>query len=148
RSVSPSRILRHGTRAPESHRGCRVARHELKLNRNAVSHRRNLMRSLRISLVLVPLIALLVQTLMPTRAATLPLFARKYSMPCTQCHLAFPRLNAFGMKFRQDGYRLGRAKGESPWESVSFPLSLVGNVGYAFTSTDTADVVTGTRGRK
>jgi hypothetical protein len=59
----------------------------------------------------------------------LPLFARKYQMQCTQCHMAFPRLNAFGIQFRQNGYRLGDEKGDSPWESKEFPLSLVGNVG-------------------
>ena len=106
------------------------------------------MRSLRFVLVLAPLLAVLAQALMPQKAATLPLFARKYSMPCTQCHIAFPRLNAFGMKFRQNGYRLEGAKGESPWESGNFPLSLVGSVGYDFTTTDTADVVTGARGSK
>jgi hypothetical protein len=97
-------------------------------------------------LVLAPLLTLLIQVLVPGKAAPLPLFARKYSMPCTQCHVAFPKLNAFGIKFRQNGYRLEGAKGESPWESGSFPLSLVGNVGYQYVSTDTADVVSGARG--
>jgi hypothetical protein len=104
------------------------------------------MRSLRIVLVLAPFLALVLQALLPGKASPLPLFARKYSMQCTQCHVAFPKLNAFGMKFRQNGYRLEGAKGESPWESGSFPLSLVGNVGYDHISTDTADVVTGARG--
>ena len=106
------------------------------------------MRSLRFVVVLAPLLALLMQTLMPGRGETLPLFARKYNMPCSSCHIAFPRLNAFGMKFRQNGYRMEGAAGESPWEAGNFPLSLIGNVGYAFTSTDTADVATGAHGRR
>ncbi len=97
-----------------------------------------MLRSLRVVLVLVPL-AFLVPLLVPESADTLPLFARKYSMPCTQCHLAFPRLNKFGMKFKQNGYRLEGAKGESPWDAHEFPLSLVGNVGYDYVSTDAAD---------
>ena len=99
------------------------------------------MRPIRPVLLLAPLLfsfALLAQTIMPRGAETLPLFARKYSMPCTQCHMAFPRLNAFGVKFRQNGYRLEGAKGDSPWEDTSFPLSLIGNVGidYARTNVD------------
>ena len=99
------------------------------------------MRPIRPVLLLAPLLfsfALLAQTIMPRGAETLPLFARKYSMPCTQCHMAFPRLNAFGVKFRQNGYRLAGAKGDSPWEDTSFPLSLIGNVGidYARTNVD------------
>ena len=97
------------------------------------------MRSMRIVLLVAPLIALLTQVLFPGKGSTLPLFARKYSMPCTQCHFAFPKLNAFGLKFRQNGYRMEGAKGESPWESPNFPLSLVGNVGYSYLNTNTAD---------
>ncbi len=72
-------------------------------------------------------------------ADALPLFARKYGMPCTSCHLAAPRLNVFGMHFKQNGYRMPGARGESPWDSTGkeFPISLVGNVGYAFNSTAT-----------
>src|SRR5689334_18469432 len=106
------------------------------------------MRVFRTVLLFVPLVALLVQAFLPRSAGTLPLFAHKYNIPCTQCHLAFPRLNAFGMAFRQNGYRMPGAKGESPWDSTStsFPLSLVGNVGYSYTRTDTADAVTVARG--
>jgi hypothetical protein len=96
-------------------------------------------RWLRLVVVLAPLVALGVRWCSPPPAATLPLFARKYSFQCTQCHYAFPRLNAFGMAFKQNGYRLPGAKGESPWESTTFPLSLLGNVGYAYTRTDAVD---------
>ena len=97
------------------------------------------MRPLRVLAVLVVVSVIACLSLSPRRAETLPLFARKYSMPCTQCHLAFPRLNAFGMAFRQNGYRIPGSKGESPWEDKTFPLSLVGNVGYTLTRTDAAD---------
>jgi hypothetical protein len=40
------------------------------------------------------------------------------------------------MKFKQRGYILEGAEGESPWESGVFPLSLVGNVGMDITGTD------------
>jgi hypothetical protein len=69
----------------------------------------------------------------------LPLFGRKYGMQCTSCHIAAPRLNAFGMHFKQNGYRMPGAPGESPWDSTAkeFPLALVGNVSYHVSSTNT-----------
>lgn len=39
-------------------------------------------------------------------AHAIPAWARKYDQPCQMCHYpAVPRLNAFGHKFRQAGYR-------------------------------------------
>jgi hypothetical protein len=105
------------------------------------------MRSLRYVLFVAPLLALVAQALVPQGAHSLPLFARKYNMPCTSCHVAFPRLNAFGMQFRQNGYRMIGAKGESPWENSNFPLSLVGNVGASVSSADTTNTSTGSHGR-
>ena len=96
------------------------------------------MRTLRVVLLLAPLLGLLAQIVSPRHAESLPLFARKNGLKCTSCHLAFPRLNAFGMAFRQNGYRLPGVKGESPWEAKEFPLSVVGNVGYTYTSVDSA----------
>jgi hypothetical protein len=104
------------------------------------------MRGLRKVLLLLPLMALATQLLPARNATSLPLFARKNAMPCTSCHFAFPRLNAFGMAFRQNGYRLPGQEGEAPWDAKEFPLALVGNVGYAYTSLDTLDTTTGNRG--
>jgi len=66
----------------------------------------------------------------PARA--LPLFGRKYGLQCTTCHVAAPRLNMFGMHFKQNGYRMPGAQGESPWDSTAkvFPFALIGNVAY------------------
>lgn len=100
------------------------------------------MRLLRVLLLLAPLAALGLGVWAPRRAETLPLFARKYSFQCTQCHIAFPKLNAFGMAFKQNGYRLAGTKGESPWESNTFPLSLLGNVGYQYIKTQNPDSTT------
>jgi hypothetical protein len=61
-------------------------------------------------------------------------------MACTSCHLAAPRLNNFGMHFKQNGYRMPSMQGESPWDSTTnkwFPLALVGNVSYHVNSTNT-----------
>lgn len=38
-------------------------------------------------------------------ARAIPAFARKYETSCQTCHVAFPKLNAFGDAFRNNGYR-------------------------------------------
>ncbi len=43
---------------------------------------------------------------LPTPSFAVPVFARKYGVQCTMCHSAFPRLNDFGARFRQNGYQL------------------------------------------
>ena len=72
----------------------------------------------------------------PRSAQSLPLFARDLKVPCTNCHMAFPRLNEFGMQFKQNGYRMEGVAGTSPWEKESFPLSLIGNVGAHWIRTE------------
>jgi len=67
-----------------------------------------------------------------TPGRALPLFARKYNLQCTTCHFAFPRLNAFGRAFRQNGYRMAGALGNSPWEEKEVPVSFVADVGYDY----------------
>jgi hypothetical protein len=37
----------------------------------------------------------------------LPAFARKYGMPCSSCHEAWPKLSAFGQSFKDNGYQMG-----------------------------------------
>jgi len=93
-----------------------------------------MVRPIRSIHVLALVLALVPFAFRPARA--LPLFARQYSMPCTQCHVAFPRLNDFGMKFLRSGYILEGSEGQSPWESQNFPFSIVGNVGMDLSSAD------------
>src|SRR5215471_3355356 len=100
--------------------------------RPSTPRRRRMMRMARWLLFLSPLVGFFAVFFAPRTGVALPLFARKYEMQCTQCHVAFPRLNAFGMQFRQNGYRIGDDKGTSPWETKEFPLSLVGNVGIQY----------------
>lgn len=42
------------------------------------------------------------------RTKAIPAFARKYKISCTTCHVAIPKLNAFGKAFRMNGYRFPR----------------------------------------
>ncbi len=44
--------------------------------------------------------------LMPERADAIPAFARRYHTSCTTCHVLIPKLNAFGIAFRNNGYRI------------------------------------------
>ena len=47
---------------------------------------------------------------LPIPAATvhaIPAFARKYGMPCSSCHEAWPKLSAFGQAFKDNGYQMG-----------------------------------------
>src|SRR5438046_1547291 len=39
-------------------------------------------------------------------ALALPIFARRYETSCTTCHAVIPKLNPFGIAFRNNGYRI------------------------------------------
>lgn len=39
-------------------------------------------------------------------AQAIPAFSRQYRTSCATCHVAFPKLNAFGEAFRNQGYRM------------------------------------------
>src|SRR5947208_1579526 len=39
-------------------------------------------------------------------AVALPVFARRYETSCTTCHAMIPKLNPFGIAFRNNGYRI------------------------------------------
>ena len=40
----------------------------------------------------------------------IPAFARKYGMPCSSCHEAWPKLSPFGQQFKDNGYQMGNEK--------------------------------------
>lgn len=48
----------------------------------------------------------LVTFLVPDPASAIPAFARRYQTSCTTCHVVIPKLNAFGIAFRNNGYRI------------------------------------------
>jgi hypothetical protein len=51
-------------------------------------------------------LAVLATCLSATAAEAIPAFARRYQTSCTTCHSIAPRLNAFGVAFRNNGYRI------------------------------------------
>ncbi|MGD8941288.1 MAG: hypothetical protein PVJ72_18055 [Gammaproteobacteria bacterium] len=52
----------------------------------------------------------LLMSLLPVDAGAVPVFARKYNLTCITCHVAFPKLNAFGQQFMASNYRLDNWK--------------------------------------
>ncbi len=57
--------------------------------------------------------------------AAIPAFARKYGLPCSACHTAWPELNTFGQTFKDNGYQLGNDRDSPIWLNPSyFPLAI------------------------
>lgn len=53
-------------------------------------------------------------------AAEIPPFARKYGLPCSACHTAWPELNAFGQRFKDNGYQLGNDRDSPIWVNPAY----------------------------
>ena len=57
-------------------------------------------------------------------AHAIPAFARKYGLPCSACHEAWPKLNTFGQNFRDNGYQLGNDKDSPVYQQPAyFPIT-------------------------
>ncbi len=56
--------------------------------------------------VVSSLLLVLLSTCLVDRAHAIPAFARKYGLRCSACHEAWPMLNYFGQKFKDNGYQL------------------------------------------
>lgn len=57
-------------------------------------------------------------------ASATPFFARTYHMKCEGCHDGFPRLNAFGLRFKANNFRIPGSEKDAPmaWEKT-IPLA-------------------------
>jgi len=65
-----------------------------------------------------------VSALPATKAMAIPAFARKYGLPCSACHTAWPELNNFGLVFRDNGYQLMNDRDSPIWQNPSyFPIT-------------------------
>lgn len=60
---------------------------------------------MRIHVAILGILSGVVAMLAVDAANAVPSFARKYDMDCSNCHLAFPQLNATGRRFKEAGYR-------------------------------------------
>jgi hypothetical protein len=64
---------------------------------------------------------LLAVTLVDCRPAdALPAFARKYGMPCSACHLAWPMLSPFGQQFKDNGYQMGNDRDAPIFQQAAY----------------------------
>jgi hypothetical protein len=55
----------------------------------------------------------------------IPAFARKYGMPCSACHLAWPALSPFGQAFKDNGYQLGNDRDAPIFQNPAYwPMTL------------------------
>src|SRR5258705_1112697 len=53
-------------------------------------------------------------------AHAIPAFARKYGLPCSACHEAWPKLNSFGQQFKDEGYQLMNDRDSPIWQNPSY----------------------------
>jgi len=73
--------------------------------------------------------------LLPSTSSAVPVFARKYGFTCTMCHTAFPQLNDFGSRYRDNGYQLpGREGEERTVLEGPAPLAMRTSAGYTYTT--------------
>ena len=72
---------------------------------------------------------------LPGTAHAIPAFARKYNVPCSLCHVAFPKLNDFGNSFRENGYQMGTDVDLPEKHDEGFwPIAFRTTVGYQASS--------------
>jgi hypothetical protein len=65
-------------------------------------------------------------------AMAIPAFARKYGFNCNMCHTAFPKLNDFGQRFRDNGYQIpGQEGGEKTAFDTAIPIAVRTTAGYS-----------------
>jgi hypothetical protein len=53
-------------------------------------------------------------------AAAIPAFARKYGLRCSACHEGWPMLNAFGQRFKDQGYQLMNDRDAPIWQHPAY----------------------------
>jgi len=58
-------------------------------------------------------------------AQAIPAFARKYGLPCSSCHEAWPKLSPFGQQFKDNGYQLGNDRDAPIFQQAAYwPIAL------------------------
>lgn len=69
--------------------------------------------------------------LLAADAEAIPAFARKHNLKCSACHDAFPKLNDFGLEYRDNGYQMGTGKDEPIlYPPAYWPVSLRVKTGF------------------
>jgi hypothetical protein len=58
-------------------------------------------------------------------ALAIPAFARKYGMPCSSCHEAWPKLSPFGQNFKDNGYQMGNDRDAPIFQNPAYwPIAI------------------------
>ncbi len=71
----------------------------------------------------------------------IPAFARKYGMPCSACHEAWPKLNNFGQTFKDNGYQMGNDRDAPIFQQPAYwPVSFRMTPHWHRVSVDRADI--------
>jgi hypothetical protein len=65
-------------------------------------------------------LAFIILSVAANDAYALPAFARKYGLRCSACHEAWPMLNYFGQKFKDNGYQLMNDRDSPIWQNPSY----------------------------
>ncbi|OGR83528.1 MAG: hypothetical protein A2636_02495 [Elusimicrobia bacterium RIFCSPHIGHO2_01_FULL_64_10] len=88
---------------------------------------------------MIPPVMRTVKRLCPVRpssisdAQAVSQFARKYNMSCNACHTAFPRLNAFGERFKANGFQMpGTQDGDEAGKSRVTDRLFIDSIGNLF----------------
>jgi hypothetical protein len=59
------------------------------------------------------------------KVRAIPAFARKYGLPCSSCHEAWPKLSPFGQSFKDNGYQLGNDRDAPIFQQPAYwPIAL------------------------
>jgi hypothetical protein len=75
-------------------------------------------RPVRTLLYVAAVLGIFLSTVSP--ASALPAFARKYGMPCSSCHEAWPKLSPFGQQFKDNGYQMGNDRDAPIFQSPAY----------------------------
>lgn len=75
-------------------------------------------RPVKTLLYVSAVLAIFLTTVSP--ASALPAFARKYGMPCSSCHEAWPKLSPFGQQFKDNGYQMGNDRDAPIFQSPAY----------------------------
>src|SRR5262249_38829577 len=69
-------------------------------------------------------VAISLSLIRPEPVQAIPALARKYGLPCSACHEAWPKLNNFGISFRDNGYQLGNDRDSPIYQNNAyFPIT-------------------------
>lgn len=86
-------------------------------------------------------VLLLLLLMMPARGHAIPAFARKHGFNCNMCHTAYPKLNDFGQRFRDNGYQIPGQEGREK-NVFDTPPPIAVRTSTGLSGYDTKDVTT------